>query len=527
MRSYPIARSVNFNCMLLTADDLLFFQRCPRRVFLDFYGDPARRAPTAGFIQKLHDESDRHKRQSAQQLAEKLGLAIVRPKFRRGDWEAGFAKTLELMESGAELITGGALRVEEIPGVALVGSPDLLVKRSGQSVFGDWIYEPVDIRLGKKPKLEYQLVTALHADLLTMVQGVAPAKAGVILRGRSPHWVDLRSRVKQVQELLANLINTLMEDDREPELFISRNRCSLCHWVSDCTDRARQAKHLSLIPGVTPARYRVLDRLKIETIEQLAATPLDRLQAFPEFDGAAEGLLLQTRATLTQQPIALSASEAWSPDRLPAAPVELYFDIEAEPDISLDYLLGVLVVDRSQPKPIFHRFLAETPEDEQRIWGEFLALVDRYPTAPIFHFCEYERDASKRLAKLYGLSAQRLATLLDRFVDVHAWVTQTAVLPVEGYALKQIAGYLGFEWRDREANGSQAVYWYDRWLKTGDRSYLEAIVTYNEDDCLATYRVKHWLEQFHQQQLQQQLQQLHQQQLEAGSEAQSEFAKAG
>ena len=501
MRSYPIVRSVNFSFMLLTADDLLFFQRCPRRVFLDFYGDPSRRAPTAGFIQKLHDESDRHKRDAAQQVAEKLELEPVRPQFRRGDREAGAAATLALMEAGAGLIVGGLLRVEEIPGVELVGHPDLLVKRPGQSAFGDWIYEPVDIRLGKKPKLEYQLVAALHADLLTMIQGAAPAKAGVILRGRSPHWVDLRTRLKQVQDLLANLIDQLMEDDREPELFISRNRCSLCHWVGDCTDRARQTKHLSLIPGVTPARYRVLERLKIQTIEQLAATPLDRLQAFPEFDGAAEAVLLQTRATLTQQPIALAVREAWSPDRLPVAPVELYFDIEAEPDISLDYLLGVLVVDRSQPEPTFHRFLAETPEDEQRIWGEFLALVDRYPTAPIFHFCEYERDASKRLAKLYGLSAQRLESLLDRFVDVHAWVTQTVVLPVEGYALKQIAGYLGFEWRDRTANGSQAVYWYDKWLKTGDRSYLEAIVTYNEDDCLATYRVKHWLEQFHQQQL--------------------------
>ncbi|PIB12666.1 hypothetical protein AMR42_09220, partial [Limnothrix sp. PR1529] len=93
--------------MLLTADDLLFFQRCPRRVFLDFYGDPRRRAPTAGFIQKLHDESDRHKRDAAQQIAEKLELELVRPQFRRGDRDAGAAATLALMEAGAGLIVGG------------------------------------------------------------------------------------------------------------------------------------------------------------------------------------------------------------------------------------------------------------------------------------------------------------------------------------------------------------------------------------------------------------------------------------
>ena len=32
--------------------------------------------------------------------------------------------------------------------------------------------------------------------------------------------------------------------------------------------------------------------------------------------------------------------------------------------------------------------------------------------------------------------------------------------------------------------------------ETGDRSYLEAILRYNEDDCRATYHIKDWLVQF-------------------------------
>ncbi|MEM1426813.1 MAG: TM0106 family RecB-like putative nuclease, partial [Cyanobacteria bacterium P01_H01_bin.130] len=88
----------------------------------------------------------------------------------------------------------------------------------------------------------------------------------------------------------------------------------------------------------------------------------------------------------------------------------------------------------------------------------------------------------------------RIAALCDRCVDLHAWVTNLFFLPVEGYALKQIAAYLGFSWRDSSANGSQAVFWYDQWLETGDRDLLNTIEIYNEDDCWATYHIAKWLE---------------------------------
>jgi uncharacterized protein len=34
---------------------------------------------------------------------------------------------------------------------------------------------------------------------------------------------------------------------------------------------------------------------------------------------------------------------------------------------------------------------------------------------------------------------------------------------------------------------------YDQWLKTSDRTLLEVILRYNEDDCRATQKLKEWL----------------------------------
>ncbi|WP_293233135.1 TM0106 family RecB-like putative nuclease, partial [Microcoleus sp. PH2017_05_CCC_O_A] len=181
---------------------------------------------------------------------------------------------------------------------------------------------------------------------------------------------------------------------------------------------------------------------------------------------------------------------------LPIAPIELYFDIEAEPELNLDYLHGVLVVDRYNNTEKFHGFLAESPAEEGAIWEQFLELMWAYPIAPIFHFCDYEVKTFKRLAKLYNTPAYLWKPVLKRFVDIHKQVTQQAIMPVESYALKPIARWLGFDWRDAKANGAQCVCWYDDWLKTGDRDLLEAIVRYNEDDCRATYIVKDWLTNF-------------------------------
>jgi len=76
------------------------------------------------------------------------------------------------------------------------------------------------------------------------------------------------------------------------------------------------------------------------------------------------------------------------------APVELYFDIEAQSDLNLDYLLGVLVVDRQAKTEKFYDFVAERPEDEE-FGSNFLIWFGNIP--PIFHFCSYEVDAVKRL----------------------------------------------------------------------------------------------------------------------------------
>ncbi len=480
--------------MLLTAELLLNFQRCDRRAFLDVYGDRSQKAPPSDFLQKLRQDSVFHQ----QKVLE--NQVWHRPAYPKEDWAAGARATLELMQQGVEQIYQGVLLVEESSGLTLASTPNLLSKQPGHSYFGDWLYTPGDIRLSKRPKLEYQVVTAFHVQLLAATQGAWPETAWLFLRGKGPYPVDLWQMLPHMQTVLAALSH-LLQQRQEPEVFIARNRCSLCPWFNQCYEIAQSQRHLSLLPGVTPSRYPALQQLNLTTVEALAAVNPVQLEPLSGFGGeVAVKLVQQAQAISQNQAIALmtekTAAEVSFLGYLPTTTIELYFDIEAEPGLNLAYLHGVLVVDRQAGSQTFHPLLAEHPKAEVVVWQQFLELVHTYPTAPIFHFCAYEVQTVERLAKLYQTPQHLVKPLLKRFVDLHQWVTHTVALPVESYTLKLIARWLGFQWRDAQANGAQSIYWYTQWLQTGDRAFLEVILRYNEDDCRATYSIKDWLASF-------------------------------
>ncbi|NET56853.1 MAG: TM0106 family RecB-like putative nuclease [Symploca sp. SIO2E6] len=495
---------------VLTDELLLEYKRCRRRAFLEIYGDPSHQEQPQDFLLKLRRDSLAHK-QAILDIA-----PHQQPNYPYRDWEAGFQATWQLMQQGTERISQGVLLAKTAEGQTLVCSPDLLVKQPGRSIFGDWFYVPTIIKLGKRPKPEYKLLAAFCTQLLAVVQRVWPTAAWLILRRQHPHGVNLDIWIPAMQQLLRECLETLQQQ-QEPEVFISRQKCGLCQWYSSCHAIAKSQRHLSLLPGVTPRRYQELLSLGLTTVEAIATTQITTLESVLSQEIASD-LVQQAQATAQNRAIlrhhnystlqnfqVLNGSEEYQPpstpvpdiNSLPTADVELYFDIEAEPSLKLDYLLGVLVVERHTHTETFYPLLAEQPTAEASIWQRFLELVWLYPDAPIFHFARYEVEALKRLAKLYHTPSVLMQPLLSRFIDVHQQVMNTVTLPVESYSLKNLARWLGFEWRDRGINGSQCVCLYSQWLETGNRSLLEIIRRYNEDDCRATYHLKQWLADFY------------------------------
>ncbi|MGF1515353.1 MAG: TM0106 family RecB-like putative nuclease [Elainellaceae cyanobacterium] len=485
--------------LTVTSALLLNYQRCRRRAFLDVYGDLTQRDPASDYLQKLQQDSFSHQKDIL------IDYPAQQPSYPAGNWRAGAEATLALMRARADHIVNGVVRLERSDGTVLVGRPKLLVRQPGWSHLGDWRYHVVDIKLGKRPKADYQIISAFHTYLLAEAQGAWPETSWLVLKEGKRYAVNLITQLPKMEEALTHCIEALRLA-AEPEVFIARNRCDLCHWSSQCYQIAKAKRHLSLLPGVTANRYVHLKALMLTTVERLSKVSPALLEPLPGFGPQVAHRLIR-QAQATHQGIALPvAAPAFMPEDvasfLPEAPVELYFDIEAAPERELIYLHGVLVVEQDGTDPAkstFHALLAESPEQEATIWQQFLALTDRYPTAPIYHFCPYEAQAVQKLAELYGTPYRQVQRLLERFVDLHDRVVKTAILPTESYALKSIARWVGFDWRDEGANGAQSIFWYDQWVTKGDRDFISKILRYNEDDCRATWQVKTWLADFIQQ----------------------------
>ena len=194
----------------------------------------------------------------------------------------------------------------------------------------------------------------------------------------------------------------------------------------------------------------------------------------------------QANVLLTNEPMILKRPE------FPAVATEIYFDIESDPTEEIDYLLGVLVTGKSRTE--YKAFLAKDKQDEERIWREFLNFIEGLDAFVIYHYSYYERQVFDRFGGEYGISK----ALEDKFhgnaVDLLKITTESVVLPLYFYSLKDVARYLGFQWQSLDAGGAESVVWYNEYLKSRDPVILDNILKYNEDDVRATLFVKEWLE---------------------------------
>jgi len=469
--------------MLITDELLLNYQRCQRRVYLNVYGNSFLRDPERDFLIKLRLESENN----VVLFVHQFYPEYHQPQAARHDFKTRAKETIALMKQGVDCIYQGCLYHEDY-NLTLVSRPHLLIKQPVESNLGAYSYVALTIHLGRRPKPDYKLLAAFSAYLLGKIQGVVPKTSEIVLRRQNRYSVDLSLWLPKMLDTLSSC-GKMLFTPHEPEVFISRQRCNLCRWYSYCQGIAKEQQHLSLVPGVTPNRYEQLRKIGINTLESLAlANVVDMGKIF----GAVVARELQQQALSISEnsPLFKPAHKNWS---IPSADIEFYFDIEADPEREIDFLLGVLMVNRQNNQERFYPFLAEQPEQEAQIWQEFLTLVNSDPQAPIFHYSEYEVETIKRLGHLYQTPKTEIDLIVSRCVDLHHCVVINLTLPVYSYSLKSVANWLGFQWRDAGISGDQSVCWYDQWLNSGDRTLLDSILRYNEDDCRATRHLKDYL----------------------------------
>lgn len=460
----------------LTAEHFYKFFQCPHWIWYDIYGDSTKKREPSPLLDIIYKGK---MQDAAHAIHEHKKFEELKPEQYK-DLEEAYLATVDLMRQGKN-IYHGVLMTEE-----WVGMPDLLEARPGKSEFGDWQYVVYDVQRALELHDDQKFPLVFYSLILEKIQGVRPKEAYVIdPQGGERSFLigDFVDRFHVTRQEIERILS-----GEKPAPFL-KSGCKRTPWYSLCLDGAEGCNDVSLVYRLSQADQRRLYNLNIHTVSDLAAADGDTLRSQLEDWPYDKIIRLQNQAKvlMSSQPLVLRKPI------LPTVANEVFLDIESDPTRDIDYLFGVLIRDTATGKSTYHPYIAEKPEDEGVAWKEFLDALAGWEDFAIYHYAAYERFVFDRLALRHGAPSVLTTKFHEHAVDLHQKVVDTVVLPLYFYTLKDIAKYIGFQWSDPEAGGAESVVWYDQWLKTGDRVWLDRLKKYNEDDVQATLLLRDWI----------------------------------
>jgi len=490
--------------LILSASDLINHLECAHLTSLDLgvasgaLKLEATRTDAAALVARKGDEFELAYVQSLRDAGRDVVEIISEPGL--DGLQRGIERTLEAMRSGAEVIYQAIL----FDGERWRGHADFLERVDSPSKLSAWSYEVADTKLARRVKPYFLLQLCFYSELLSAIQGVEPEWMHVVLGTRARESMRLAEFIAYYRRVKADFERVLEAGEAEtyPDPV---EHCGLCRWEGSCDARREADDHLSLVANMRRGQTVRLHEAGIDTVARLgAATSAQR----PARIGAHtfDALREQARLQVVQRTTGEARYEMLAPEegrgfaRLPApSEGDLYFDMEGDPffEDGLEYLFGVTWIENGAP--VFRAFWATSRAEEKRAFEDFIDFVmerlARHPDLHVYHYAPYEPTALKRLMGLHATREDEIDHLLrnELLVDLYAVVRQGLRISQPSYSIKKVEAFY-MDARDTEvAEGGDSIIAFEEFLETGDRSLLEAIERYNDDDCRSTWLLREWL----------------------------------
>jgi uncharacterized protein len=463
---------------LLTAEHFYKFFQCPHWIWYDIYADAKNKKNIPPILEILY----KGKLINSSDLVKKFKdfEQIKQEQFK--DIEEAFLATLDLMKKGKNIYHGVLMHEN------WVGIPDLLESKPGKSKFGDWYYVVYEIQNSLDLSDQYKFQLVFCSLILENLQGVRPKEAYVIDPNGNTRSFLVDDFIDSFH-ITREQIEKILEGEK-PAPFL-KSGCKRTPWYSLCFEEAKGCDDVSLIFKISQADQRRLYDIGIKTVNDLALSDVNDLQAKLEdwpFDKIVR-FTNQAKVLSTNEPLVIRKS-IFPKDKK----YEIYFDVESDPTRDIHYLLGLLIKNNDSGFIEYKYFFANNKEEEKIIWKNFLDLLAELNDFIIYHYAYLEKQVFDVFSVKYGVPATIAAKFRENSIDLYEQVINSVVLPLYFYSLKDVAGYIGYKWNDPEAGGAESVLWYNNWLETKDNNLFNKLLKYNEDDVRATLLIKDWLE---------------------------------
>ncbi|HLD21079.1 MAG TPA: TM0106 family RecB-like putative nuclease [Patescibacteria group bacterium] len=457
---------------MITEKTFYQYLKCPNWIYFDTHASETR--PHELLMARLQDDGLIEEKER-ELLSDRQDLVEVTAE----DPDEAFKQTLAFMREGRQTIYHGVLVDKH-----WVGHPDILEKVEGRSRLGDYYYVASDMKRSRFIRDDHKFQGCFYGELLERVQGVKPVQGYIVTPDK-----EVLSYLIEVFEAEYELTLTEIEKiiaGKHPAHFVTSG-CKQSPWYKECRSESESCDDLSLLNRVWREEVRALEEAGVQTLSELA------LKSVPELEHLVPTVSSNRLETMRDQAIAIKDHRHMirGTADLPEANVELFFDIESDPLRDFDYLFGVLKVTSAGEEYI--SFFASSPEQEGAMWAEFVHFIERHIDAPIYHYGWFEEEVVRRFSAKYGIGEIAREALERNMIDILNVIRPTVIFPLSFYSLKDIAGYIGFEWRAEDASGANSVLWFEEWLQKKSPKLLQKILEYNEDDVRATHKLQRWI----------------------------------
>jgi len=399
------------------------------------------------------------------------------------DRKEGFKLLLEAMGEGVEAMHDFPLFFED-----LTGNPDLLCKVKGKSNLGDYHYVVKEIKVAKNIKKHHEIQAFFYNYVIGKIQGYTPSKVYLINRDHKEFEVNYN------EELLLEILDAVKRIANGEPVTPTYDKADW-PWKSYCDNQAIEQKDVSLVPGIGVKTKVELETIGIISVKDMANAKEEELVKLKGFGATTAVKMVRcAKAIDTGEAIKINGS------KLPVHKTEIFLDLEGtgqpldkEGLAAIDYLIGCLV--RKDGKEEFIAFIAHKEEDEEKMFNEFIAWLEKQEDIIIYHWSHYERTHMRKMCETYKCKKEIKELLENRMIDLLKVATKGYAFPTYGNSIKDLAPWMGFHWRHKDVDAMESIAYYLEYVEdpVKNKAKLQKIIDYNEDDVIATRVVKDWL----------------------------------
>ncbi|MBC7904270.1 MAG: TM0106 family RecB-like putative nuclease [Gemmatimonadaceae bacterium] len=349
-----------------------------------------------------------------------------------------------------------------------------------------------------------KLLVAFDAHILaeTLKHEIAYGKI-IHCDGFSVSKVKISVLVGEVRKIVGK-ITFMISADTPPDLILN-SHCPKCEYQRRCREKAIEKDDLSLLGGMTEKERKKRNSKGIFTVTQLSYTFRPRRLPKRLRDKQEKYHHSLKALAIRENKIHIVGSPELYIEGTPVC-----LDVEGLPDRDFYYLIGVRI--RHGDSVVQHSLWADRPEDEEKIWGEFVDLLSTIEKPVLIHYGSYETTFIKTMCSRYGapcnsklhsiqtsevfetseVSPEINDTLiakankrsnaekpLSSAINLLSVIYGHVYFPVASNGLKEIAGYCGFQWSETLASGLQSIVWREMWEASKDVSEQDKLIRYN------------------------------------------------